>query len=66
MGFLVKTIFFIKKGLGKEYVSGLINGIRLSNSKSGKLKKKKFEISKIRNYVAIQISLWINMIRILE
>ena len=32
MGFLIKTFFFARKGMGRDYVSGLVQGIRLSAS----------------------------------
>ena len=34
-GFAVKTIFFVRKGLGKSYLSGLRDGFKLSRSYDG-------------------------------
>lgn len=39
LGFLVKTLFFIKKGFGLLYLRGLWKGIRLSCSKEGRKHK---------------------------
>lgn len=57
-GFLIKTLFFIKKGLGKEYIKGLFEGIRLSCSKTGREHKVRFEKRRWRCYVKIQWQLW--------
>ena len=66
IGFMIKALFFAKKGLGKEYISGLINGIKLSFSKEGKQKKQKFELNRLSNYIKIQLSLWRNLLRLVE
>ena len=63
-GFLIKTLFFVKKGMGKDYVAGLINGVRLSISDAGKKHKQKYEKAKIGNYVSIQLALWRNLFRL--
>lgn len=59
VGFLIKTIFFIRKGFGRIYIAGLVQGVRLSV----KLKKEKFHIRNLGNYVSIQFELWTNIIR---
>lgn len=59
LGFIIKTAFFIKKGYGVQYVSGLFNGIKMAD----KDKKVKFDIRNIVNYIIIQLELWINIIR---
>lgn len=65
-GFFVKTLFFIKKGMGKEYVSGLANGVRLSLSAKGKAHKQKFCMKRLGNYIKIQLELWINLVRLVK
>lgn len=65
-GFLVKTLFFIKKGLGKEYVSGLAAGVQLSLSAGGKAHKQKFCIKRLGNYIKIQLELWLNLVRLVK
>ncbi len=64
-GFLIKTLFFIKKGLGKEYISGLVSGIRLSASEKGKRHKVRFAGKRVRYYVKIQCQLWGNLWRMI-
>lgn len=59
MGFLIKALFFWKKGFGKEYVKGLANGIKLSEREN----KVVFQKSNRKNYVKIQLELWYNLIR---
>ncbi|WP_286316839.1 glycosyltransferase family 2 protein [Romboutsia ilealis] len=50
LGFLVKYLFFIKKGYGKEYKEGFIEGIKTLS----KVKKVKFEFKNIKNYINIE------------
>lgn len=66
VGFLIKTLFFIKKGLGREYVTGLINGIRLSVSDRGKRHKVAFSGKRMKYYVKVQWQLWCNLWRMLS
>lgn len=65
LGFGVKTLFFVKKGHGKDYLEGLCNGIKLSLSDDGKAKKQKFSLSNTFNYLRIQVELWRNMFLLL-
>ncbi len=65
-GFLVKTLFFVKKGFGKEYLTGLVNGVRLSSSQEGKAHKQKFCAKRLGNYIKIQVELWLNLIRLMQ
>lgn len=65
LGFGVKTLFFVKKGHGKDYLEGLCNGIKLSLSDDGKAKKQKFRLSNTFNYLRIQVELWRNMFLLL-
>lgn len=58
-GFLVKMLFFIKKGYGKEYVSGLWKGIRLCR----KNRKVPFRKQNLKHYLKIQLELWGNVLR---
>ena len=64
LGFLVKTVFFAKKGMGKNYLLGLWEGIQLSLSPAGKRHKQKFSMKRLCNYVSIQFLLWRNMLRL--
>lgn len=65
-GFLIKTVFFIRKGMGKEYVTGLINGVKLSMSPEAKKQKQKFSARKLKNYVSVQLLLWRNILRLVD
>lgn len=56
LGFLIKYLFFFKKGFGKEYKDGIIEGIKTLN----KVKKVKFKFSNIKNYLKIEIELFLN------
>ncbi|NLL77832.1 MAG: glycosyltransferase family 2 protein [Clostridiales bacterium] len=62
-GFFVKFLFFIKKGLGKTYFLGLMEGFKLSLSGKGREKKVKFKLKNLVNYMKIQLELWINLLR---
>lgn len=62
-GFLMKTLFFIKKGFGKTYMKGLWEGFVLSCSAKGSEKKVKFKGVNLKNYLVIQWELWANVFR---
>ena len=61
-GILVKTVFFGCKGYLKEYLQGIWKGFALAAKGS----KVKFKKKNIKNYVKIQIELWINIIKRLK
>ena len=61
MGYLIKTMFFMKKGLGKTYVKGVAAGFKLALSKEGKRHKVPFLMCRLKNYVWIQLQLWKGM-----
>lgn len=61
VGFLVKMFFFMKKGLGKTYVSGFLQGVKGGFQREKKLPKVPFSLSHVGNYCKIQWMLWINM-----
>ena len=63
LGYLVKTLFFIKKGFGGTYFNGLIKGFQLCCSKDGRAHKVRFSFRNIKNYCYVQLQLWINIIR---
>ncbi|MBP5745469.1 MAG: glycosyltransferase family 2 protein [Lachnospiraceae bacterium] len=62
-GFLIKIVFFILKGFGSTYLTGLIEGFKLSFSKKAREHKVRFKLYNIANYIKIQILLWVNIIR---
>ena len=59
IGFLIKYIFFIKKGFKKEYKEGFIEGIKTLN----KVKKVKFKFRNSINYIKIEYELLVNTIK---
>lgn len=61
-GWLIKLIFFCKKGLGKAYVKGLWAGIGLSLSEKGRKNKVRFSARNMKHYVWIQLQLWKGML----
>lgn len=63
VGFLVKTLFFIRKGMGFVYVRGLWRGLCLSFSRKGREKKFPFRGKYISCYMKVQLELWYNLIR---
>lgn len=62
-GFLIKTVFFIKKGFGRVYIRGLINGVRLCFTKEAGLNRVRYDKKRLKNYRNIQIILWLNVLR---
>ncbi|MFR8548086.1 MAG: glycosyltransferase family 2 protein [Lachnospiraceae bacterium] len=58
-GFLIKTVFFARKGYFREYVTGLGKGIRLCEHS----KKVPFRSRNLPHYLRIQCELWINIVR---
>lgn len=62
-GFFVKTLFFIKKGMGRTYVRGLWRGLVLSCSGEGRKKKFPYHGRYFGAYAKVQIELWYNMLR---
>ena len=63
LGFMVKTVFFILKGMGRLYIRGLGKGFYLYYKEGGKANHVPFKWKHFGNYVKIQWELWINMIR---
>lgn len=62
-GFLVKILFFYKKGFGSLYCKGLWEGMKLSL----KHKKVPFKVGHWKNYVKLQLELWKNVaVRLME
>lgn len=59
VGFIIKYIFFIKKGYGKEYREGMIEGIKTLH----KIEKTKFLFKNIINYFNIEVQLFVYVIK---
>ena len=58
-GHMIKIFFFLRKGLGKEYIQGVKEGIALCK----KDKKVRFLWKNLPNYIKIQLELWLNLVR---
>lgn len=63
LGFLTKIAFFIKKGHGKIYCKGLLNGFKLFFSPEGRPHKIPFKLCNLKNYIIIELELLWNIIR---
>ena len=61
VGFLVKYLFFLKKGMGNLYMKGLRDAIPMMKKK----KKIAYQKGYVWNYLKIQIELWINIFRLI-
>lgn len=59
LGFGVKAVFFICKGYGREYLSGMKRGYLMCTQG----KKYPYSGRFFKNYVKIQLELWLNMFR---
>lgn len=62
-GFLIKFLFFCRKGMGKIYLRGLYTGFKRCLSREGRSHKIKFQMQNLRNYLSIQWQLYINFVR---
>lgn len=59
IGFGLKALFFICKGFGREYLSGMKRGYLMCVEG----RKYPYDSRFIKNYCKIQLELWLNMIR---
>ena len=66
VGCLVKWLFFIRKGMGREYAAGVAEGFKLSASAKGRSQKVHFAPSRLMAYIRIQCALWCNIIRMIR
>ena len=62
LGFLIKSIFFCKKGFGSTYLAGIREGLSCRN----KIEKVKFESKNTKNYFKMEFRLIINTIKFLK
>ena len=61
-GFLIKYLFFVRKGFGPIYLSGIREGLKTRN----KIDKVKFDFKNTKNYFKIEYRLIINTIKFLK
>lgn len=62
VGFLLKILFFIRKGMGAEYIKGLWAGVVLSAGDRGRGNKVKFKPARLGTYVRLEWQLLKNML----
>ena len=62
LGFSIKYLFFVKKGFGSTYISGLKEGL----STRSKIDKVKFKSKNTKNYFKIEYRLIINTLKFLK
>lgn len=63
MGFIIKWLFFCRKGMGKIYFKGLCRGLKRCVDSKGRSQKVRFQWKNIRSYFIIQGSLYLNLLR---
>ncbi|MFT3982538.1 MAG: glycosyltransferase family 2 protein [Lachnospiraceae bacterium] len=59
VGFGIKALFFLLKGYGREYLSGMKRGYLMCTQG----KKYPYSARYFKNYVRIQLELWLNLFR---
>lgn len=59
LGFFIKTVFFIMKGYGRAYLSGIKRGYLLCYEG----RRLEYSNRNFKNYARIQLELWINTVR---
>ncbi|MCM1543044.1 MAG: glycosyltransferase family 2 protein [Blautia sp.] len=65
-GFLVKFLFFCRKGMGGLYLKGLKEGFVKLFSREGRERRIRFKWAHLGNYFAIQWQLYANTLRFLK
>lgn len=65
-GFLLKFMFFHRKGMGGLYMKGLAEGLKKLNSLEGKKSKIRFRWRRLGAYISIQGQLYANTLRFLK
>ncbi len=63
VGFTIKQLFFSKKGFGKIYHNAVLEGWQMCRTNEAKAKRKYLKKIKIKNFLKMEITLWLNVIR---
>ncbi len=63
VGFTIKTLFFVLKGMGAAYIKGCMRGLLRCFKKEGRSHKVRFRWTNLKNYCRIQWDLWVNLFR---
>lgn len=64
-GFVIKWLFFCRKGMGTVYLKGLAEGFRRCRHPLGRRAKVPFRWSRIGRYLEIQQDLYVNLVGLL-
>ena len=62
LGFIIKTLFFARKGMGSLYLKGLANGLHKLISPEGRAHKVTYHWRNLPHYLSIQAKLYKNTI----
>lgn len=62
-GFLIKFLFFVRKKMGRLYLLGLLDGLRLSMSDEGRKRRVFYQKKYRKNYIRIQKELLLGIFR---
>lgn len=65
-GFLLKLAFFCGKGMGRAYIAGFWKGVVRLATPAGRIHRVRFRFRHLRNYLAIQGQLYLNVLRFLK
>ena len=65
LGFLVKWLFFVRKGMGRMYLQGLQTGWKRCLSQEGRARKVCFKFNNLSHYFCIQGQLYVNLLKFL-
>ena len=60
-GFTIKFLFFVRKKMGLLYLKGLVDGIKLSHSETGRRHRVPFRWKRFGNYLRIEWELFRNL-----
>lgn len=63
LGFFVKWLFFVRKGMGRTYLQGLQTGWKRCLSEEGRGRKVRFEFNNLSHYFNIQWQLYVNLLK---
>jgi GT2 family glycosyltransferase len=63
LGFFIKFLFFCFKGMGRGYLAGLWQGIKLSYTKEARARKVRFRWKNLKYYLLVQLELYVNVFR---
>lgn len=63
-GYMIKWLFFVRKKMGRLYLSGCFKGLKKCFRTGGRHKKVPFRWKYLGNYVVIQCELWFNILRL--